>query len=239
MATLLSSLETQARRHLLEPTAGFWSSTELIDLMNQGIKDLWGAAIDLHQEHWFTNDATNVSLAASTATLTGVPTDVFRVLLIEPRDVSAGVTGRNIHFVSKDYNSKEFIAARSISAQDAMTSEGGVIYYAVTQAGAPVGAPTIYAAPQLIAALNLRLVYIPIQAAVASSGNNPIPGESDNALIAWTVAYARAKEREDRSPDPNWLAVYGTEKQNILTRLTPRDESEPEYVDGMFEGFYL
>lgn len=236
MATLLSALETQARRHLLEPTAGFWSSAELIDIMNQGIKDLWGAAIDLHQEHWFTNDATNVTLAADTATLSGVPTDVFRVLLIEPRVVTSGTTGRDTHFVSKDYNSREFIAARSISAQDANVSGGGIVYYAVTQAGAPVGAPTIYVAPQLTAALNLRLVYIPIQAAVAASGNNPIPGESDNALIAWTIAYARAKEREDRSPDPNWLAVYGTEKQNIMVRLAPRDESDPIYVESMFDG---
>lgn len=238
MATLLSALETQARRHLLETTAAFWTSSELIDICNQGIRDLWGAAIDLHQEHWFTNDATNVSMAANTATLTGVPTDVFRVLLIEPRDITAGVVGRQTYFISKDYNSREFISARSMSALEANANNGGIIYYSVTQAGAPVGAPTIYVAPQLTSALNLRLVYVPIQAAVAASGNNPIPGESDNALIAWIVAYARAKEREDRSPDPNWLAVYGTEKQNILTRLTPRDESEPEIVEGMFEGFY-
>jgi hypothetical protein len=239
MATLLSALETQVRRHLMETTAGFWTSSELIDIMNQGIKDLWGAAIDLHQEHWFTNDATNVSMAADTATLSGVPTDVFRVLLIEPRVVTSGTTGRDIHFVAKDYNSRQAIIARSMSAIDANVLGGGIIYYSTTQAGAPVGAPTIYVAPQVTAALSLRLVYIPIQAAVASSGNNPIPGESDNALIAWTVAYARSKERDDRSPDPNWLAVYGTEKQNILTRLTPRDESEPEIVEGMFEGIII
>lgn len=239
MATLLSAIETQARRHLLETTAAFWTSAELIDIMNQGIKDLWGSAIDLHQEHWFTNDATNVSMAASTATLTGVPTDVFRIILIEPRDVSAGVTGRNVLFVQKDYNSREMIAARSAAATDTNTIEGGVVYYAPTQAGAPVGAPTVYVAPLLTAALNLRLVYVPIQATLTAAGNNPIPGESDNALVAWTVAYARAKEREDRSPDPNWLAVYGTEKQNIMVRLKPRDESEPDNVEGMFEGFVL
>ena len=182
---------------------------------------------------------TQATLTASTATITGVPTDVFRVLLIEPRDVTSGVSGREIHFVAKDYNSREMIAARSISAVDANVMGGGVIYYAITQAGAPVGAPTIYVAPQVTSALTLRLVYVPIQAAVASSGNNPIPGESDNALVAWTVAYARAKEREDRSPDPNWLTVYGTEKQNILVRLAPRDESEPAYADGMFEGMCL
>ncbi len=235
MATLLSALETQARRHLLEATASFWTSAELIDIMNNGIKDLWGSCIDLHQEHWFTNDATNVSLAANTATITGVPSDVFRILLIEPRDISTSASGRETNFIPSDYNSTEMITARSLSASE--PGNGQIIRYAVTQAGAPVGAPTIYVAPQLSSALNLRLVYIPVQAAVAAGAANPIPGESDNALIAWTVAYARAKEREDRSPDPNWLAIYGTEKVNVMVRLTPRQEQEVEHVVGMFEEF--
>jgi hypothetical protein len=75
---------------------------------------------------------------------------------------------------------------------------------------------------------------IPIQADVTSSGNNPIPGESDQALIAYIVAFARAKEREDRSPDPNWIAVYANEKQSILTRLTPRQSQEPDVVEALW-----
>jgi hypothetical protein len=89
MATLLSAIETQARRHMLEATARFWSSAELIDIINLGIKDLWGAIIDLNQEHFLTVDITNVSLAADGTSLTGVPTDTFRVHLIEPLDTTA------------------------------------------------------------------------------------------------------------------------------------------------------
>ena len=58
MATLLSALETQARRHLKETSASFWSSDELIDIANKGIKDLWGAIVDLGQEHFLTVDMT-------------------------------------------------------------------------------------------------------------------------------------------------------------------------------------
>jgi len=212
----------------------FWTSAELLDMMNHGIKDLWGACADLHQDHWFTNDETNVSMAALTSTLTGVPTDVFRVLLIEPRDVSSTATGRNTYFRPKPFNSTEMVSARSATAG---TADGQVIYYSVSQAGAPVGAPTIHVAPQLSAALLLRLVYIPIQAAVAAGGTNPVPGESDQALVAWTVAYARGKQTEGGSPDPNWLAIYANEKQSMLTRLTPRQEQEPEEVEGLFEGY--
>lgn len=235
MATLLSALETQARRHLIETTASFWTSAELIDILNHGIKDLWGAYTDLHQEHYFTNDITSVSIAADTATLSGVPTDVFRILLIEPKVTSSLGTYRGLVFVPRDYNHQDFVAARTWGS--VTSSVDSVIYYTLSQAGAPVGAPTIHIAPTLsgaIAAGDIRLVYIPTIAAKVAGDTNPIPSESDNALIAWTVAYARAKEREDRSPDPNWLAVYATEKQNLLTRSTPRQEQEPELVDPMF-----
>jgi hypothetical protein len=236
MATL-GTIRTRVRTTgLLETTASFWSDAELLEHIVEGIKDLWGAIIDLHQEHFATDDATNVSLAANSSSLAGVPADMFRVLLIEPRDMTNANSARAIRFIPRDYNSPEFEEARSMTAQDPYA--GTVIYYAVFGAGAPTGTATIKVAPQINAALTLRLVYVPTLAAtdMEAGDANPIPGEADNALFAWCMAFARAKERDDRSPDPNWLAVYATEKQNILTRLTPRQEHEPEYVSGMFEG---
>lgn len=236
MATLLSSLETQVRlTPLLETAASFWTSAQLINFFNHGIKDLWGAIIDLHQEHFLTIDVTNVSLAASATSLTGVPTDVFRISSIEPRDTTATASGSDVVFVPRDDNSFEMIGARSQQAQD--PTSGLTIYYAMTQAGAPVGAPTVLTAPKLSSALTLRFAYVPVLAAKTSSDSNPIPGESDNALIAWCGAYARASERDDRSPDPNWLAIYATEKAQILTRLTPRQTQEPDIVEDFFGAF--
>lgn len=239
MATLLGTIRTRVRRQLNETTASYWSEAELLDHLVAGMMDMWGAVVDLHQEHYITVDATNVSLAADTATITGVPTDTFRVLLIEPRDTSSSASGRNVLFVPRDYNSPEMIAARSLDDQDPTGSV--TVYYAITGKGAPFSAPTIYVAPQLTSALNLRFVYIPTFAASEyndpDTDNNPIPGESDNALFAYCMAFALAKEREDKLPDPGWIAVYATEKQNILTRLTPRQEQEPEYVSGFLEGY--
>ncbi len=234
MATLVSSLETQARIHLKETTAAFWTSAELVAHINNGIKDLWGAIIDLHDEHFLTVDVTNVSLAAEGTQLTGVPTDCFRVHLIESRDTTVD-PGARVVFVPKDYNSADFINARSRASLD--PSSGLRIFYKLTQAGYPVAAPVILCAPKISSALTLRLAYVPGPGTVAAGSNNPIPGESDNALIAWTVAYARAKEREDRSPDPNWLAVYKTEKTNVSVRLTPRQDQEPDVVEDLFAGY--
>ena len=234
MATLLSSLETQARRHLLESSASYWSSAELIDIMNQGIKDLWRDIVDLKQEHFLTNDTTNVTMAASTATLTGVPADVHKVYIIEPLDSTANSTNKGLVFAPLDYNHKYFQAARTLSAVDPSNNQ---IYYSVTGAGAPTGSSStvVYVAPQVNSAVSLRFVYVPSLAARVAADNNPIPGESDNAIIAWTVAFARAKEREDRSPDPNWLAIYSSEKQHVLQSLGMRQYHEPTYVDALYE----
>ena len=52
----------------------------------------------------------------------------------------------------------------------------------------------------------------------------PLPGHPDYALMCFTIAYARSREREDRSPDPTWLAHYSSHKSNIIGSLTPRQE---------------
>lgn len=212
----------------------YWPSVELVDIIGKGVLDLWRDIVDLKAEYYFTRDNTNVSLAANTATLTGVPSDVHKVYLIEPRDTSSTSTSRNLKFTPLDYNHPRFNSARSL---DAIDPSNGEIYYAITGQGAPVAAPTIYVAPQVTSAVNLSFVYVPVLATgdLESGDNIPVPGEADNALIAWTVAFARAKEREDRSPDPSWLSVYATEKQHLLQSLGLRQLQEPKFVDGLFE----
>lgn len=244
MATTLSSIETQVRRHLVETTASFWSSAELVDIINNGIKDLWRPIVDLKEEHYLVWDVTNVSLAADTSTLTGVPEDVHKIYLIEPRDVSEDSDNKNLHFEPLDWNHPRFRAARTLNS---ITPSNNLIYYAMTGAGAPVdydSSPpagvnfTIRVAPQVSTAVNLSFGYIPSLPAFVAGDEHPIPGEADQALINWTVAWARAKERDDRSPDPNWLAAFSTEKQNLLQSLGLRQYQEPKTVDAFFEAWW-
>lgn len=237
MATAISSIITDARVDLKETTARFWTDAELLAHFKKGVNDLWGAIIDLNEEHFLTVDVTNVSLAADGTSLTGVPSDTFRVHLIEPRDTTSAGDYPDVLFVPRDYNSAAFRNARQLGAQD--PSGGLAIYYTLTQPGSPVAAPTVLVAPSISSALTLRFVYVPGpgSAALTTASNNPIPGESDNALKAWMVAYARAKEREDRSPDPNWLAIYATEKQSLLVRMAPRQSQEPFVVEDMFGAY--
>jgi hypothetical protein len=236
-STSIANLITQVRNQLIEPTARFWSDDELATIIYNGAVDLWGAILDLHQSHYFRIDEDNPVLRANDQYITGVPPDCFRVLLIEPRDTTINGVGHQVLFVPRKYNHTDFIVARTLDAQDPGSLPARQVYYQITGVGAPGEAPRIVTAPKLNSDLALRLVYNPMIDLFDKNGVNPIPGGSDNALKAWTISYARAKETDGRTPDAGWLGIYATEKQLILTRLTPREEQEPEVVDDMFQGY--
>lgn len=230
MATTLASIITLARERLIESTARFWSDAELLGHASLGVRDLWKAIKDTNQDYFLTIDETNVSLPANSLTLTGVPADVAHIRAIEPRSTNS--TTIDVFFRPKNYTHPEFAQARRSAAVD---PNGVTILYHAIGAGSPVGAPTIYVAPMITSALPLQLAYIPTIGTLTTASTNPIPGETDHAIVCWTVAWARAKEREDRSPDPEWLAAYATEKSNLIVSVTPRQEDEAKVVDAIFE----
>lgn len=214
----------------------YWSDDELFNIALRGTTDLWGAIIDLHEEHFLTVDETHVSLASSSTQLTGVPSDCFRVYLIEPLDP----TTNRCQFYPRPYNHVDFINARNTTVSPTILmapTSGLTVFYDVTGVGTPNSAPTILTAPKLSSGVNLRFVYVPIlgvETFQLGTSANPIPGQSDNALIAWIVSFALGKERQDKNPDPGWLSVYQTEKQNLLVRMKPRQEQEAIYADSVF-----
>jgi len=232
MATLLGTIVASARTTLIENTASYWSDAELTALANDAIRDLWKKIIDLGKDHFVTIDSTNVAAVASTSALTGVPTDVFRVIALQPRTLGITSSNRGLIFKPRELNHPDWVQSES---SDAVDPANRVIYYAIVNAGAPVGAPAIYLSPRVTAAVLLTLKYIPSLATLTNADANPIPGESDVAVKHYIIAFARAKEREDRAPDPEHLSIYATEARNLLTVLTPRSIQEPEYVVGMWE----
>ena len=198
------------------------------------MKDLWRATVDLKQEHYISVNNTDVTLPANSSTLSGLPSDIHKVYIIEARDQSTNSTNNSLIFIPLDYNDIRFQNSRGADAVDASSN---TIYYAITGQGGPVNAPTIYCAPQVTSSVNISFVYVPTLQTLTAGSIVPIPGEADNALIAWTIAFARAKERDDRSPDPNYLAVYATEKQAILQSLGLRQYQEPTFATAVFEEY--
>lgn len=235
MPTTLGAIEILVRQRLIEPTPSFWTSAELIDIEAAGVRDLWRDIVDLKQEHYLTVNDTDVFLSANTDTLSGIPIDVHKIYMVEARNTSSNSVNVGLQFRPLDLNHTTFQAARG---SDAVEPANNTIYYAVTGQGAPVNAPVIYVAPTVTSAVNLNFMYVPTLGQLTANSVVPIPGEADNALIAWTVAFARAKEREDRSPDANWLSVYATEKQHLLQSLGLRQLQEPSYVDAIFEQYW-
>lgn len=233
--TTIAAILTQVRAQLVEPVARFWTDAELKDIMRLGAVNLWGAILDLHQDHYFKTNAADPVLKANATEISGVPEDCFRVLLIEPADTSPSSAGRSTIFLPRKFNHPDFRVARSLSAQEGQS--GRTIYYAIVGTGSPLGPPQILTAPYIPSDLHVLIAYNPTLK--WDGDNNPVPGESDNALKAWTIAFAMAKEGPagERIPDAGWLSVYATEKQTILTRLTPRQEQEPEVVEDLFQGY--
>jgi hypothetical protein len=239
VATTIKSILTQVRAQLVETTARFWSDAELISIMRLGVQDVWGAILDLHQDYYFKINDTTAVLKNGDAYISGIPDDCFRITLIEPRDTTVTGTGHQVLFVPRKYNHPDFIIARTLDAQDPGALPSRQIYYQIVGLGPPSEPMRIVTAPLLNQDLLLRITYN--QTIWKDSDNppelNPLPGECDNALKAWTLAYARAKETDGRTPDAGWLSIYSAEKQNLLVRLTPREEQEPEVVEDMFQGY--
>lgn len=235
MATSIAALIVIIRRHLNEPSpetaTSFWTDDEIAALIDKGARDLKRAIDDNYQNYFLTVDVTNVSQASGASQLSGVPADCGIVRGIEPVDP---VARPGLIYVPKDYNSVEFARARTVGSQD--PSQAGTVFYAITDAGAPVAAPVIRVAPVLSATIAVRLSYVPALAVITkNTAANPIPGESDNALIAWGTAYAMSKGSAEQEPHSGWLSLYKTEKENILVALAPRQTDEPDVAEAMFE----
>jgi hypothetical protein len=236
MATLNSTIVTKVRSQIIESAASFWTDAEILTFINDGQKDLWRAILDLHQEHFAADDESNVSLDANSSFLAGIPGDCFRILTIEQRDLTASNVTT---FTPRDFNHPDFQAARSVPAQ---SPSGLEIFYTPYGAGPPVAAMTVKVAPQVTSAVLLRVSYarsLDDTNDLAAGATNPIPGDSDNALFCYAMAYATGKQSEGNfTPDPEWLSLYATEKKNLLVSLTPRQEQEPDVVEGYLEEYW-
>ena len=233
MASLIASIITTARSQLNETTEKFWFDFELADYADKAVKDLWRAINDNFQHYFLTIDETNVSQPSGATQLTGVPADVSIVRGLEPRELNLRP---GLNYEARDYNAIDFMRARALGQQD--PSYGVKVLYCITQAGAPIGAPTIEVRPQLSATIPLRLTYVPTLETIDEDSLNPIPGESYNAIMAWVVAYALAREAEDKLPHAGWLAIYATEKTNLLVALTPRQTDDDTVAEALFEDYW-
>jgi hypothetical protein len=234
MATAISVIVSEARKTLLEPAevaGGFWTDAELVAIVNKGIKDLWRAINNQYQDYFLTINET-VALAANGTALTSVPDDCSVVRGLEQKDLS---TYPNLVFDFCAWNDPKFQSARASQAFD--PALGGTVLWCVIGAGAPVAAPTIRVAPAVSTALTIRLSYIPVVPTVVAGDNNPIPGESDDALIAWLIAHAISKDTEGQMPNVAWLAKYKTEKENILVSLAPRQQDSQQVVEDVFAAY--
>ena len=243
MPTPLGAIVSRTRTQILAPLVQsgaisrdeFWTDDELLAHTIAGCKDFWRAIVDLHQDH-FVKINTQLFLPAAADALVGVPPDLFRILVLHP--LTTGDSGTPIRFRRASLTSTDFTTAMTRAPLDG--SNGGLVYYALVNAGSPVMTPEIQVAPRVSGRVACRLVYVPTLPPLSAESINPIPGESDHALMAWTAAYALGKQNPDGTfaPDTTWLQVYSTEKGSILVVTEPRDASSPSIIRGVFDDTY-
>lgn len=238
MSTALSSLVTRVRDLINEPTASFWTDAELLRYMNGGINDLFRRIKDNIQDDFFTLDETNVAAAANTAALTGVPSNVAEIRGLLPRSLTSYP---NLRFWPRKWTDYDFQAARASQAIDPVS--GGDVFYAIYGTGGPVGAPNIVIAPTLSAAVLLALAYVPSRTEITDSSTvNPIPGESDMALVYYTVAHALGRtphgDRTTQVPDKAYMELFEKEAAKIVVASTPRQTDEPDVAEATFELYW-
>lgn len=243
MATTLTSLVTRVRDLINEPVASYWSDAELLRYMNGGINDLYRRIKDNLQDDFFTEDATNVSAPANTRALSGVPMNVAHVRAIRPRSLA---TYPNVRFWPRKYGDYDFQAAEACEAIS--PASGGDVLYCIVGTGGPVYTPgtpdvtgmSIIIAPKFSSALLLTLAYTPSRTEITSGATvNPIPGESDMALVYWTVAHALARtphgDQLSMVPHPGYLKMYEDQLMKIGVATTPRQDDEPDVAEAFFE----
>jgi hypothetical protein len=236
MATPIADTITRIRQGVSETTASYWTDAEIATILLAGARDLWRKIAGVYREHFITINDDDVTIPEGDVALDGVPEDVFIVVAIEPRVVGRNNPNRGLIFAPRKYTHPEFMSQR---AQGPFEPVNITLFYDVMNAGAPVGAPDIIVAAALTSAVDLRLTYIHTLVPFDETGDNPIPGESDNALFAWGMAYVKAKENDQNAPDPEWMAVYGTEKMNLVAELAPpRSIQDTEVVEAFFQDLW-
>lgn len=235
MPAQISTIEALARLRLVETTPRFWSSDELTQIIIAGIRDLWRSIADLKQEHFLAIDTTNVTFPVGSDRLVGLPGNVHKVYNIEAVDLTTNGPNTGLIFQPLDYNHRNFQFAR---ARDPIDPQDDTFYYHIAAEGGPIEPVVIRVAPKTTATIPLSFAYIHTVGDLSSGDVVPIPGESTNALVAWCVAFARAKEADDRAPDGAWLTIYATEKQSLLQSLGLRQYQEPKYADAEFEEYW-
>jgi hypothetical protein len=234
IATLIRQVRISLRDELTQLVSGdpYWSDQEICDYMTDGMQILWRAIVDLYDHHFTVVDEENMYIEANVGRVYGVPDTVHRVTTLEPRVVGPDNPNPSVVFTPADWNSNNFTVAR---AQRASSPRGMQIFYTLMAEGAPVSAPVIRIAPRVTEGMLLSCTYVSTLVPLTLGGYNPIPGQSDAALKAYAMAYCYAKTREDNKPDPGWLAIFATERTDLMAKLDKRQDQQPDIVEGMFE----
>lgn len=108
MAQTLATVRTNVRGHIDEPTANYWSDSELNGLISASERKLWRKILAMKKDYWLATATLTVATGASLFNPldgSGMPADIWRIESI--RTLTSGF--QNMLWTPADPNSPAFL----------------------------------------------------------------------------------------------------------------------------------
>lgn len=221
MAATLTTVTTNVKNHLDEPTSSYWSASEVTNAIVNKQLDLWRRIVAIKKSFFLTTTPSTLNLAASTNTYS-LPSDFYRV-----HHLKMSQSGfENVRFRWFDSSTDYFIDGMRT---DIVINIPDEFLYDI------IGNQTIIVSPTPQQAFTVNLWYIQLPTAVVNGSDTF--GVLDPFVDF--IEYAATAELLKKGPvgDGSYWEMKAAEAwQNIILDLgTSRSDQGPDFVQGMFE----
>lgn len=222
MATI-ADLLTSARYQLHDTDQNKWTGAELLDYINRGYRLLWSRLTQLNSD--FNSKSNMYTLTGGVDTYL-LPTDFWAVKFLK-------IDGEENKLAQVDYGSIETVTATYDSDGDPILDSDDA--YVLISGTVGTGTPDSYAIhegqfflrPIPDSALNLLMVYYYKPTDLDSDSTTPFNGIADEALIAFIVEMAFARDEHNTSRAQSALSallrmadIFFKRRDKTLKRIT-------------------
>lgn len=226
MAITLGTLRGNVRNHIDEPSANYWTDTELNSYIGNRQLDLWRRIYQLRKDFFLSATGFVLTTAVqqySYGTADGVPTNIFRISSI--RTTLSGF--QDIEWVPVDPSSRAFTDGLRT---DVVVASPFVIMYALRANN------TIWISPLPQSVLTAQVDFIQLPTQVSADVDTFVIPDPFLDYVEYMAA-ADALSKGPVGDSVGWQQKAEDAWKNISLALdTPRSDQGPDTVIGMFDG---
>lgn len=228
MARTAGNMLSRVRNHIEEPTAGYWSDSELYAIISAKQDDLWGKIISLRDTYFLNTTPATISVVSGT-TKYNLPSDFYKV-----KTLRCTTTGNeNTTFRWTRMTDPEFL--NGLRSDIVVSSPSDVLYDILGPGQSATAQIQFSPTPQSNYSVSLEYIVQPTE--VTASGDYfLIP----DAFLQF-IEYAATGEALAKGPvgDPNYWENKADKEWFKIAQIigAPRQDSGPDVVEGMFSRY--